>query len=77
MVIERDENEQRGSGVTATLRLVSALAIALLALIALLFVFDVIPRDALKDIVTKVFLVALIVGVAAGAIALVIGNRER
>ena len=76
-MIERDESVQRGSGVTATLRLVSALAIALLALIALLFVFDVIPRDALKDIVTKVFLTALIVGVAAGAIALVIGNKER
>ena len=77
MTIECDEGVRRGSGMAATLRLVAASAIALLALIALLFVFDVIPRDAVKDIVTKVLLTALIVGVATSGIALVIGTRDR
>jgi hypothetical protein len=64
-----DGPQPNRSGLANVLRLVAAGAIVLLAVLGVLVVFDVIPRDAFGELSTKIVLLACIVALASGAIA--------
>jgi len=70
-----NEPESRG-GVPALLSAIGALAVVILALIGILAVFEVIPREALQDLLTKLGLTALIVIAAAVALAMLVRGRR-
>jgi len=70
-----NEPESRG-GVPAILSAMGALAVVILALIGILAVFEVIPREALQDLLTKLGLTALIVIAAAVALAMLVRGRR-
>ena len=63
-----NEDTQSGAGAWGALRLIGALAVVLLALVALGVVFDIIPRDVLADLLTRIVLMIVIVVAAAGAL---------
>ena len=63
-----NEDMQSGAGAWSALRMIGALAVVLLALVALGVVFDIIPRDILADLVTRIVLMVVIVAAAAGAL---------
>jgi hypothetical protein len=64
-------NEQETSGgLPASLRGVAAISVIVVALVGVLAVLEVIPREALQEWFTKIGLVALIVVGAAIAVAL-------
>jgi len=69
--------EASRSGLAGVLRLIGILAIVLLALLGVLVVLDVIPRDALGELVTKVVLVACIFALASAALGLLMRSRKR
>lgn len=58
-----------GTKLSGVLKLVGALALALLALLALLVVFDILPRTVLGEFATKILLAACILGLASAGIA--------
>ena len=70
-----NEPESRG-GVPAMLSAIGALAVVILALISILAVFEVIPREALQDLLTKLGLTALIIIAAAVALAMLVRGRR-
>ena len=70
-----NEPESRG-GVPAMLSAIGALAVVILALIGILAVFEVIPREALQNLLTKLGLIALIVIAAAVALAMLVRGRR-
>jgi hypothetical protein len=71
------ETATRPSKLTGVLRLVGALALALLALLALLVVFDILPRDVLGELATKILLAACILGLATAGIAFLTSSGRR
>jgi len=71
------ETHNRPSRLTGVLRLVGALALVLLALLALLVVFDILPRDVLGELATKILLAACILGLASAGIAFLTHSRRR
>jgi hypothetical protein len=62
---------------SAMLRSIAALAILVLAFLAVLVVFDVIPRDVLGDYAAKVVLVACILALTSAAMALLMRTGGR
>jgi len=70
-----NEPESRG-GVPALLSAIGAVAVVILALIGILAVFEVIPREALQDLLTKLGLTALIVIAAAVALTMLVRGRR-
>lgn len=61
-----DESHAGSSKLSGVLKLVGALALALLAL---LVVFDILPRTVLGEFATKILLAACILGLASAGIA--------
>ena len=69
MTSATDGNSAGPSKLGGVLKLVGALALGLLALLALLVVFDVLPRTVLGEFATKILLTACILGLASAGIA--------
>ncbi|HTT37212.1 MAG TPA: hypothetical protein VMH32_06035 [Burkholderiales bacterium] len=65
-----DDSGNARSGLVNVLKLIGAIAILVLALLGVLVVLDVVPRDALGELATKIVLVACIFGLASAALAL-------
>lgn len=72
----QEATEQR-SGLAGTLKFVAVVAVLLLALLAGGFVLDLIPRDVMGDLITKVVLIAGIVAVTAFLIGALVGRGRR
>lgn len=72
----QDATEHR-SGLAGTLKFIAVVAVLLLALLAGGFVLDLIPRDAMGDLITKVVLIAGIVAVTAFLIGALVGRGRR
>ena len=66
-----------GSGMAGVLKLIAILAIVLLALLGVLVVLDVIPRDALGELATKIVLIACIFALASAALGFLMRSRKR
>lgn len=62
---------ETGAGLPGAMRAIGALAVIVVALIGVLTVLDVIPREALQEWFTKAGLVLVIVVAAAIALALI------
>ena len=58
-------------GLTSTLRLTVSIAVSLVAGLAILLVFDVIPDDIFSEGVQKIGLLVIIVGLASAAVTLI------
>jgi len=56
---------------TGMIKLTASIAIVLVAGLATLLVFDIIPSDVFSSGVKKILLVAIIVGLTAGALAFI------
>ena len=56
---------------TGMIKLTASIAIVLVAGLATLLVFDIIPPDVFSAGVKKILLVAIIVGLTAGALAFI------
>ena len=69
MTSATDEGHIGSSKLSGVLKLVGALALVLLALLALLVVFDVLPRTVLGEFATKILLAACILGLVSAGIA--------
>ncbi len=66
-----------GGGAGALVRILGALTILMLALLGILFVLDVVPLDAFRELAAKVGLIAAIVVAASFAIALILRSPRR
>ena len=66
-----------GGGAGALVRILGALTILMLAMLGILFVLDVVPLDAFRELAAKVGLIAAIVIAASFAIALVLRSPRR
>jgi len=60
---------------TVTLKIAGLVAVLLLALIAILLVLDVIPREAVKEVTVKTLLIIGIVTAASLIIGLLVRSR--
>lgn len=65
------EEQKRGSGLMGSIKVIVSLTILLVAGLAVLLVFDVIPEDIFSESVQRVALLAMIVGLATAALALI------
>ena len=65
------------SGLGGVLKLTAIIAMVLLALLGVLVVLDVIPRDSLGELATKILLVACIFGLASAALAFLMHSGKR
>jgi hypothetical protein len=65
------------SGLAGVLKLTAVIAILLLALLGMLVVLDVIPRDSLGELATKILLVACIFGLASVALGFLMRSSKR
>ena len=72
----QDATAQR-SGLAGTLKFIAVVAVLLLALLAAGFVLDLVPREVIGDLVTKVVLIAGIVAVTAFLIGALVGRGRR
>jgi len=75
-----DAPDQAGanrSGLAGVLKLTAIIAIVLLAVLGVLVVLDVIPRDSLGELATKILLVACIFGLASVALAFLMRSGKR
>lgn len=70
MTEDHDDTRPGASGLFGVTRFIAAIAIFLLAGLAVLVVLDVIPAEVFGEFATRVLLVAIIVGLASAAIAL-------
>jgi len=70
MIEGPDDSGNARSGLVNVLKLIGAIAILVLALLGVLVVLDVVPREALGELATKIVLVACIFGLASAALAL-------
>jgi hypothetical protein len=74
---DRDQDATANrSGLAGTLKFIAVVAVLLLALLASGFVLDLVPRDVIGDLATKVVLLAGIVAVTAFLIGALIGRRR-
>jgi hypothetical protein len=77
MTQDPDQTGTSRSGLAGVLKLTAIIAIVLLALLAVLVVLDVIPRDSLGELATKIVLVACIFALASAALGLLMRSRKR
>jgi uncharacterized membrane protein len=70
-----NEPESRG-GLPAMLSAIGALAVLILALVGVAAVFELIPREALQEWLTKLALAGVIVVAAVVALALLVRARR-
>ena len=66
-----------GGGAGALVRILGALTILMLALLGILFVLDVVPLDAFRELSAKIALIAAIVAAATFVIALILRSPRR
>lgn len=71
------QTEANRSGLAGVLKLIAILAVVLLALLGVFVVLDVIPRDVLGELATKIVLVACIFALASAALGLLMRPRKR
>lgn len=71
------QTEANRSGLAGVLKLIAILAVVLLALLGVFVVLDVIPRDVLGELATKIVLVACIFALASAALGLLMRSRKR
>jgi hypothetical protein len=75
---DRDQDPTANrSGLAGTLKFIAVVAVLLLALLTAGFVLDLVPRDVIGDLATKVVLLASIVAVTAFLIGALIGRGKR
>jgi hypothetical protein len=75
---DRDQDETASrSGLAGTLKLIAVVAVLLLALLAAGFVLDLVPREVIGDLVTKVVVLAGIGAATAFLIGVLIGRCRR
>ena len=72
-----DDSGNARSGLINVLKLIAAVAILALALLGILVVLDVVPRDALGELATKVVLVACLLALASAALGLLMRSGKR
>ncbi len=72
----QDATGQR-AGLAGTLKFIAVVAVLLLALLAAGFVLDLVPREVIGDLITKVVLIAGIVAVTAFLIGALVGRGRR
>jgi hypothetical protein len=77
MTQDTDQIGASRSGLAGVLKLTAIIAILLLALLGMLVVLDVIPRDSLGELATKILLVACIFGLASVALAFLMRSGKR
>jgi hypothetical protein len=77
MTQDPDQTGTNRSGLAGVLKLIGMVAIVLLALLGVLVVLDVIPRDSLGELATKILLVACIFGLASVAPAFLMRSGKR
>jgi hypothetical protein len=65
------EEQKPGGGLMGSIKVIVSLTILLIAGLAVLLVFDVIPEDMFSESVQRVALLAVIVGLATAALALI------
>jgi hypothetical protein len=70
-----DDEQHAGSGMAGLLKSLGILAVVLLAMLAVLFVLDLVPREMLSDVAVKSFVILGIVAVASVAIGLLVRGR--
>jgi len=75
-VRDQDETVSR-SGLAGTLKLIAVVVVLLLALLAAGFVLDLVPREVIGDLVTKVVVLAGIGAATAFLIGVLIGRGRR
>lgn len=75
MTQDLDQTGTSRRGLAGVLKLIAIVAIVLLALLGVLVVLDVIPRESLGELATKILLVACIFGLASAALAFLMGKR--
>src|SRR5215470_17367844 len=71
------QTEANRSGLAGVLKLIAILAVVLLALLGVLVVLDVIPRDVLGELATKIVLIACIFALASTAPGFLVRSRKR
>lgn len=75
---DRDQDPAANrSGLAGTLKFIAVVAVLLLALLAAGFVLDLVPREVIGDLATKVVLLAGIVALTAFLIGALIGRGKR
>lgn len=73
---DQEPNSSR-SGLAGTLKFIAVVAVLLLALLAAGFVLDLVPREMIGDLATKVVVLAGIVAATAFLIGALIGRGKR
>jgi len=73
---DQDANANR-AGLAGTLKFIAVVAVLLLALLAAGFVLDLVPREVIGDLVTKVLVLAGIVAATAFLIGALVGRGRR
>ena len=75
---DRDQDETASRpGLAGTLKFIAVVAVLLLALLAAGFVLDLVPREVIGDLVTKVVVLAGIVAATAFLIGALVGRGRR
>ncbi len=77
MTQDPDQTGTSRSGLVGVVKLTAIAAIVLLALLGVLVVLDVIPRDSLGELATKIVLVACIFGLASVALGFLMRSGKR
>lgn len=77
MTEPNDAAPERSSGLAGMLKLIAVVAVLLLALLAAGFVLDLVPREAIAEVATKVVLLAGIGVVAVFLVGALIGRGRR
>ena len=77
MTQDSDQTGASRSALAGVLKLTAIIASVLLALLGVLVVLDVIPRDSLGELATKILLVACIFGLASVALAFLMRSGKR
>ena len=65
------DEHRPGSGLTGIAKLTVSITVMLVAGLAILLVFDVIPEAVFSDTLQKILLLVFIVGLTIGALALI------
>ncbi|HUF72932.1 MAG TPA: hypothetical protein VMR74_08540 [Gammaproteobacteria bacterium] len=65
------EEHKLGSGLTGIAKLTVSITVVLVAGLAILLVFEVIPEDVFSDTLQKILLLVFIVGLTISALALI------
>jgi hypothetical protein len=72
---QRSPSDRHGSGLGGTLRAIAIVALTLIAALALLLIFELLPREAFSALSTKVALGAMVVAALCCAIAALLRIR--